>query len=147
MPARILIVDDDPDILSGLKQRLGWMGHHTITAKDGVEALTAIQQESPSLVLLDLELPILSGIDVLNRLYGRGVTNAQATTVTIGKSKETVPPIIILTAYGTVNRAVEAMKLGACDFLTKPFDLDHLGMVIQRVLDRESLKREVVHLR
>lgn len=68
MPARILIVDDDPDILSGLKKRLEWMGHHTITATDGAEALATIQQEAPSLVLLDLELPILSGIDVLERL-------------------------------------------------------------------------------
>ena len=72
MPARILIVDDDPDILSGLKKRLEWMGHDTVTAKDGVEALAAIQQEALSLVLLDLELPILSGIDVLERLNGQG---------------------------------------------------------------------------
>jgi two-component system alkaline phosphatase synthesis response regulator PhoP len=68
MSARILIVDDDPDILAGLKQRLEWMGHRTITASDGIAALTAIQQESPTLVLLDLELPLLSGIDVLDRL-------------------------------------------------------------------------------
>jgi DNA-binding NtrC family response regulator len=138
MPARILIVDDDPDILAGLKKRLEWMGHHTITAKDGGEALAAIQQEAPSLVLLDLELPILSGIDVLERLNGREKTTAQA---------EAIPPIIVLTAFGTINRAVEAMKLGACDFLTKPFDPDHLGMVIQKVLEQESLKREVTQLR
>ena len=68
MPARILIVDDDPDILSGLKRRLEWLGYQTIAAKDGAEALAAIQRESPALVLLDLELPILSGIDVLKRL-------------------------------------------------------------------------------
>ena len=65
MPARILIVDDDLDILSGLKRRLEWMGHDTVTAKDGVEALAAIQQEAPLLVLLDLELPTLSGIDII----------------------------------------------------------------------------------
>ena len=147
MSARILIVDDDPDILSGLKQRLEWMGHHTITAKNGVEALAAIQQESLSLVLLDLELPILSGIDVLNRLKARSMANAQSTTVTVGPNHETLPPIIILTAFGTVSLAVEAMKLGACDFLTKPFDPEHLGIVIQKVLERASLKREVKHLR
>ena len=147
MPARILIVDDDPDILLGLKQRLEWMGHHTITAKDGVEALAAIQHESPSLVLLDLELPLLSGIDVLNRLNARSMANAQSTTVTVGHHHETLPPIIILTAFGTVDRAVEAMKLGACDFLTKPFDPEHLGIVIQKVLERASLTREVKRLR
>ncbi|NOS79054.1 MAG: sigma-54-dependent Fis family transcriptional regulator [Nitrospira sp.] len=147
MAAQILIVDDDPDILSGLKQRLEWMGHHTITAKDGAEALAAIQQESPSLVLLDLELPILSGIEVLERLNGRGKTIAQQAHATSEKTGHPIPPVIILTAYGTVNRVVEAMKLGACDFLTKPFDPDHLGIVIQKVLERESLKREVTHLR
>ena len=147
MAARILIVDDDPDILSGLKQRLEWMGHHTITAKDGAEALTVIQQAAPSLVLLDLELPVLSGIEVLERLNGRGKTIAQQAHATSEKNGHPIPPIIILTAYGTVNRVVEAMKLGACDFLTKPFDPDHLGMVIQKVLERESLKREVTHLR
>lgn len=147
MAARILIVDDDPDILSGLKQRLEWMGHHTITAKNGAEALTVIQQAMPSLVLLDLELPILSGLEVLEHLNGRGKAMAQQAQATSEKAGQPIPPIIILTAYGTVNRVVEAMKLGACDFLTKPFDPDHLGMVIQKVLERESLKREVTHLR
>jgi DNA-binding response OmpR family regulator len=69
MPARILIVDDDPDILAGLKQRLEWLGHQTLVAKDGAEALAAMQRESPALVLLDLELPVLSGIDVLKKSH------------------------------------------------------------------------------
>jgi len=86
MPARILIVDDDPDILSGLQRRLEWMGHDTVTATDGAEALAAIQQEAPSLVLLDLELPILSGIEVLERLNRRGKTMAQAAAGTLGES-------------------------------------------------------------
>lgn len=147
MAARILIVDDDPDILLGLKKRLEWMGHHTITAKDGAEALTVIQRTAPALVLLDLELPILSGIEVLEHLHGRGKTMSQQARATAEKAGHPIPPIIILTAYGTVNRVVEAMKLGACDFLTKPFDPDHLGIVIQKALERESLKREVTHLR
>jgi DNA-binding response OmpR family regulator len=74
MPARILIVDDDPDILSGLKKRLEWMGHQSITEKDGAGDLTAIQREAPSLMLLDLELSIHSRIDVLER-NGKGVRN------------------------------------------------------------------------
>lgn len=147
MAATILIVDDDPDILAGLKQRLEWMGHHTLTAKDGAEALTVIQHTAPSLVLLDLELPVLSGIEVLERLHGRGPAMAQQAEATTEKPRPRIPPVIILTAYGSINRVVEAMKLGACDFLTKPFDPDHLGMVIQKVLERESLKREVTHLR
>jgi DNA-binding NtrC family response regulator len=147
MAARILIVDDDPDILSGLKQRLEWMGHHITTAKDGAEALTLIQHAAPSLVLLDLELPILSGLEVLEHLNSRGTATARQAHAPAEKAGDPIPPIIILTAYGTVNRVVEAMKLGACDFLTKPFDPDHLGIVIQKVLERESLKREVTHLR
>lgn len=147
MTARILIVDDDPDILSGLKQRLEWMGHHIITAKDGAEALHAIQHTALSLVLLDLELPILSGLEVLARLHGRGTAMAQQAHAISENAGHPIPPIIILTAYGTVDRVVEAMKLGAYDFLTKPFDPDRLGMVIQKVLERESLKREVIHLR
>lgn len=147
MPARILIVDDDPDILSGLKRRLEWLGYQTITAKDGAEALAAIQRESPALVLLDLELPIVSGIDVLKRLNDVWKADQQTSSAPLDGSHEPAIPIIILTAFGTINRAVEAMKLGACDFLTKPFDPDHLGMLIQKVLERQSLKREVRHLR
>jgi twitching motility two-component system response regulator PilH len=62
MAARILIVDDDPDILLGLKQRLEWMGHQTFAATDGAAALAAIQYDAPTLVILDLELPLYSGI-------------------------------------------------------------------------------------
>ena len=72
---------------------------------------------------------------------------AQQGQATAEKAGQPIPPIIILTAYGTVDRVVEAMKRGACDFLSKPFDPDHLAMVIQKVLERESLKREVTHLR
>jgi DNA-binding NtrC family response regulator len=148
MSVRILIVDDDPDILLGLKQRLEWMGHHTLTAKDGAAALTAIQQDAPTLVILDLELPLLSGIEILERLNGLGTAPGRRVAANAARKRdEPFPPIIMLTAFGTIGRAVEAMKLGAVDFLTKPFDPDHLGMVIQKTLERESLKREVIHLR
>ena len=146
MPARILIADDDPHILSGLKQRLEWCGHQTMTAKDGAEALSVIQQERPSLVLLDLELPIMTGMEILEHLRngnpGAGLDrHAPACSQTI------MPPVIMLTAFGTINRAVEAMKLGATDFLTKPFDLSHLECLIRNVLDRQSLAKEVTQLR
>lgn len=146
MPAHILIADDDPDILSGLKERLEWCGYQTMTAKDGAEALSAIQQEQPSLVLLDLELPIMTGIEVLERLRNENPSagpdrHMQACNQTV------MPPIIMLTAFGTINRAVEAMKLGATDFLTKPFDLNHLECLIRNVLDRQSLTKEVRQLR
>ncbi len=146
MPARILIADDDPDILSGLKQRLEWCGHQTMTAKDGAEALSAIQQERPSLVLLDLELPIMTGIEVLEHLRN-GSPGAGSDRHAPAASQTITPPVIMLTAFGTINRAVEAMKLGAVDFLTKPFDLNHLECLIRHVLDRQSLAKEVTQLR
>ncbi len=121
-------------------------GASHVHSKRRSEALAAIQHEVPSLILLDLKLPILSGIDVLKRLNGRGKM-AHAAAAHPGEHHETIPPTIILTAFGTINRAVEAMKLGACDFLTKLFDPDHLGFVIKKVLERESLKREVTRLR
>ena len=148
MSARILIVDDDPDILSGLTERLEWMGHQTFTARDGAAALTAIQDEAPTLVILDIELPLFSGIQILERLHGQRTAPDQHMVSTAAwKRPEPFPPIIVLTAFGTISRAVEAMKLGAVDFLTKPFDSNHLEMVIQKALERELLKREVVHLR
>ncbi|MBX3329174.1 MAG: sigma-54-dependent Fis family transcriptional regulator [Nitrospira sp.] len=146
MPARILIADDDPDILSGLKQRLEWCGHQTMTAKDGAEALSAIRQERPSLVLLDLELPIMTGLEILEQLRN-GNPGAGPDRQAPACSQVIMPPVIMLTAFGTINRAVEAMKLGATDFLTKPFDMSHLECLIRNVLDRQALAKEVTQLR
>ncbi|MBX3304117.1 MAG: sigma-54-dependent Fis family transcriptional regulator [Nitrospira sp.] len=146
MPARILIADDDPDILSGLKQRLEWGGHQALTAKDGAEALAVIQQDRPSLILLDLELPIMTGIEVLERLRS-GSPGLGSDRHAPNDIQTITPPVIMLTAFGTINRAVEAMKLGATDFLTKPFDLNHLECLIRNVLDRQSLAKEVTQLR
>ena len=144
MPARILIVDDDQDIRLGLKQRLEWLGYHTLTAENGPDALRIIQQEFPALVLLDIELPLMSGLDVLRNLRKARETGENEPP---GVSVELVPPIIILTAFGSIPRAVEAMKLGAYDFLTKPFDPEYLGLLIQKILDREALRKEVKILR
>lgn len=147
MSARILVVDDDPDILLGLKQRLEWLGHQPLSAKDGSEALDIIQHEAPALVLLDLELPVLSGLEVLGRLRKERDAADLDRSNPAGSSAELTPPIIILTAFGSIPRAVEAMKLGAYDFLTKPFDPEYLGLLIQKVLDRDALRKEVRILR
>lgn len=146
MSGRILIADDDPDIRSSLKQRLEWGGRQILTAADGAEALSIIRQERPSLVLLDLELPSMSGLEVLQQLRNEnqvGVEDGHQ----VAKGHAMIPAVIMLTAFGTIDRAVEAMKLGACDFLTKPFDPEHLECLIRNVLDRNSLVREVTHLR
>ncbi len=133
MKAKILIVDDDQDIVTMLQDRLDASDYRTVTAADGQRGLELIEQESPNLVLLDLYLPRLKGMDVLKRL-------AQI------RHMEDIP-VIVMTAAGTIPDAVEAMRQGAYDFLTKPLDKDHLLIVIQKALERDSLKRQVAVLK
>ncbi len=132
--AKILVVDDDADIVTVLRDRLEALGYGTICAGDGQRALELIEQETPHLMLLDLEMPKLSGLDLLKRL---------AQTRPSGHEM----PIIVMTAHGTITAAVQAMKQGAYDFLTKPFDVDHLALVVTKALERASLARRVECLR
>lgn len=137
MKAKILVVDDDPDIVTMLTDRLDSLEFETLAAGDGSRALELIERETPNLMLLDLEMPRLSGLEVLKRLsYGRQV----------GRDGYDLP-VIVMTAHGTIAKAVEAMKEGAYDFLTKPFNVDHLSIVVRKALERESLKRQVECLR
>lgn len=133
MNAKILIVDDDPDIVLMLEDRLQAEGYETVTALEGQQALDLIVQESPHLVLLDLTLPKLSGLDVLKRLAQMKPSDG--------------PPVIVMTAHASIQAAVEAMKEGAYDFLTKPLDNDHLLIVIRKALERDTLRRHVAYLR
>ena len=133
MHAKILIVDDDPDIVMMLEDRLHASGYDTVVASEGPQALDQIAHESPQLVLLDLTLPRLSGLDVLRRLSQM-------------KPSEHLP-VIVMTAHGSIEAAVDAMKEGAYDFLTKPLDNEHLLIVIRKALERDSLRRQVAYLR
>ncbi|BFU93983.1 MAG: Transcriptional regulatory protein ZraR [Nitrospira sp.] len=133
MKARILIVDDDPDIATMLEDRLQASDYGTLVAQDGVQALELIEQEAPQLMLLDLDMPRLTGLEVLKRLPKI-------------RAAEDLP-VIVMTAHGSIEAAVEAMKSGAYDFLTKPLDKDHLLLVIQKALERDSLKRQVACLK
>ncbi|MDO9120001.1 MAG: sigma-54 dependent transcriptional regulator [Nitrospira sp.] len=146
MRAKILLVDDDRDILLGLENRITWMGHEPLTASDGAEALRLIEQEAPDLVLLDLELPHRSGLEVLQQVR-EAATAASAPDSETPLPAYTTPLIIILTAFGTIERAVQAMHLGAFDFLTKPFTADHLTVVIKKALETLALDRHVEVLR
>ncbi len=133
MQIRVLVVDDDQDILHALQKRLIWMGHEVLTAEDGEQALKLAIEEQPDLMLLDIELPGLSGLDVLKRLAER---------------RSNVPPqytpeVVVITAFGTIDRAVEAIRLGACDFLTKPFEPDHLSAVIEKARGQMALTRQI----
>ncbi|MEX5216831.1 MAG: sigma-54 dependent transcriptional regulator [Nitrospira sp.] len=133
MKGKVLIVDDDQDIVTMLQDRLEASGYRTVTAADGQRGLELVEQESPNLLLLDLYLPRLKGMDVLKRL-------AQT------RNMDDLP-VIVMTAAGTIPDAVEAMRQGAYDFLLKPLDKDHLLIVIQKALERDSLKRQVAVLK
>lgn len=145
MRAKILIVDDDRDIRLGLENRITWMGHDPITADNGKDALRLIDQEEPELVLLDLELPFLSGLEVLHHV--REASNKERPSEEGTPATYTTPLIVILTAFGTIERAVQAMQLGAFDFIPKPFTADHLTVVINKALATVTLHRHVEVLR
>jgi DNA-binding NtrC family response regulator len=133
MNSKILIVDDDPDIVMMLEDRLQASGYETVVATEGQQALDQIVHEPPQLILLDLTLPKVSGLDVLRRLSQM-------------KPSDNIP-VIVMTAHASIEAAVEAMKEGAYDFLTKPLDGDHLLIVIRKALERDALRRQVAYLR
>ncbi len=124
--SRILVVDDDPDILELLSDRLRLMKLEVLCAGDGQEALALLRQEAPPLTLLDLQLPRLSGMEVLHAV----------------RREEIQTTVIVITAWGTPERAVEAMRAGAYDFIPKPLDPAHLEVVINKALERDSLREE-----
>ena len=145
MRAKILIVDDNRDILLGLENRIASMGHETVTAENGRDALRLIEEGDFDLVLLDLELPFLSGLEILERI--KHASHSEQRPEEDTSATYTTPLIVILTAYGTVERAVQAMQRGAFDFITKPFSADHLTVVVKKALATVALHRQVDALR
>jgi DNA-binding NtrC family response regulator len=125
--ARVLIVDDDPASRRLLEVRLRPLECDVATAGNGEQALTAIRKDVSDLVLLDLQMPKMGGIEVLRALRKEGIN----------------VPVIVITAHGSIETAVEAMKEGAYDFITKPFDATHFDIVVRKALEREGLKREL----
>src|SRR5215510_4837071 len=130
MSSRILIVDDEPLNLDLLDQELAELGHVTERATDGSEALSKLDTANPDLVILDYQMPGMNGIEVLREI----------------RKRDQNLPVIIITAYGTIERAVEAVKAGANDFITKPFDPEHLALVVKKALERAQLQSEVEFL-
>jgi two-component system response regulator GlrR len=128
---KILVVDDDETILKLLKMRLEATGYQVFTASQSQEALKIVETEAINLALVDLKLNGENGIDLMKNLH----------------KINPILPIIILTAFGTVKTAVEAMSKGAFSYLTKPFDNDELLLQIRNCLDRNRLSVEVKKLR
>ncbi len=127
----ILVVEDDTMLNWSLQEDLTQRGYRVISAQTGEEALERINEEIPDLILLDIMLPGIDGIGVLKRL-------GQLT-------KEVV--VIVLTASDVVQTAVEAMKLSAYDYISKPFDMDGVAITIHNALERTRLRREVALIR
>ncbi len=123
---KILVVDDNPDILKILEDRIESLGYRVVTARDGEQALERVADEEPDLVFLDIQIPKIDGMAVLKSL----------------RSQATDLPIIIITAFGTIEKAVEAMKEGAYDFVTKPFSSEYIQIVIKKALEARTLKQE-----
>lgn len=127
---RILVADDEPLIRNNLKLLLQAEGYDVVEASDGVAAEHALADETLSLALLDLRMPGKDGLELLRAHQDRWETT----------------PVVVITAYGGSAAAIEAMKLGAFDYITKPFELDEVLLVIKRALRQQSLVAQVQSL-
>ncbi|HEU0054158.1 MAG TPA: HD domain-containing phosphohydrolase [Longimicrobium sp.] len=123
---RVLVADDDPAIRSVLRTIYAPAGYHLLEAADGAEALRRVEDEAPDLVLSDLQMPGLNGLELLRRV----------------KSRDDTIAVIILTGAGTVENAVEALRQKADDYLVKPFHVDEVLLASDRALRHRRLLRE-----
>ena len=131
MQYKILIVDDDPAARYGLKRALAALGCEIVEAEDGEAALAAVAQSNPDLLICDIQMPKMDGLTLVKRLADEGDAR----------------PVIVMTAYGSERVAVEAMKAGAYDYLSKPYDVDELRCLVENVLETVRLRRENEALR
>jgi DNA-binding NtrC family response regulator len=128
---RILIIDDEKNMRWILERGLKPLGYHVSSASHGLEGIESAKADEPDLVILDLKMPGIDGVETLKRL----------------KSIYPKLPIIMITAHGTMETAIEAMKCGATDYIIKPFDLEEMKIVIQKNLAVQDLVKEVDFLR
>ncbi len=129
--ARVLVVDDEENIRLVLRTLLKKHGYEVTTAASAEEALATIEDDPPDFVIADVRMPGMSGIDLVRELSSRGV---EAVT-------------IVMSAYGSVELAIEAMKAGAYDYVSKPFKQDEVLLALRKAEERESLRRENARLR
>jgi len=124
--AKILLIDDERFIRSSLREILEYENYEVVEAQDGAEGLQKIRDEEFDLVLCDIKMPILDGLDVLEQV----------------KQLERVPQFIMISAHGTIETAVEATKEGAFDFIPKPPDLNRLLLTVRNALEKKHLVTE-----
>ena len=128
---RVLVIDDDPGIREYLQVLASRQGYHVMAAGDGERALDELSETRPDLITLDAILPGLDGLETLRRL----------------KQRMPEVPVIMLSGHGQSRTIVEAMRLGASDFLRKPFEVEELDLAFRKALENHALKEEVVNLR
>jgi DNA-binding NtrC family response regulator len=128
---KVFLLDDDDLIVSMLERALRGDGYDVRAESDPEGVLDGIRAFSPDVVLLDIKLPGRDGIDILGEIVGQGIPTQ----------------VVMLTSDDTAETAVKAMKVGAADYLTKPFNLDEVKIVVGQTIDRERLKHEVEYLR
>src|SRR5215470_4363254 len=123
--ATVLVVDDEPEIRSSLRGVLAEEGLRVLEAEDGRQALELIQRERPELVILDIWMREVDGLQLLQLLDGH----------------QPFPAVVMISGHGNIETAVKATKLGAFDFIEKPFSLDALLRVVNRALDHHAAVR------
>lgn len=125
-PADILIVEDEQNIRTALSTMVEKRGHRPRTAATGEEALALLEESPADLIVTDLRMPGMGGMEFLRRVKGKYLDTE----------------VVVMTAYGSVETAVEAMRLGAYDYLTKPIDRDRFPVIVEKALERHSLAAE-----
>ena len=141
---RLLIVDDEEASRYGMRRALTTFGYNVSEADSAEAARILVKQQEPDLMLLDVNLPGMSGLDFLRELQGATDTGNQNVS---GDGNGSGPLVIIITAHGSERMAVDAVKSGAYDYLSKPFELDELRLVVKNAAETIALRRENVSLR
>lgn len=130
-PAKIMIVDDEEIVRVSLRNWLNEDGYEVTCAESGKAALEMLDEVNPAIMLLDIKMPRMSGIELLEKVKGL----------------HPAIQVVMMTAYASVETAVEAMRIGAFDYLVKPFEPEELRILIQRLLERQALQDENVALK
>ncbi len=132
MTATILIVDDEANLRKTLAEILRARGYSILEADDGTSAIELLRTNKPDLIFSDWKMPKMGGEEFLQHLHG----NPRLASV----------PVIVITAYGSSHSAIEAVRLGAYDYVTKPFDMDEIVLTAERAVDHSALNCEVLRL-
>jgi DNA-binding NtrC family response regulator len=128
---KILVVDDDPEMCALLSEVLGEEGFSVLSISESFEAFKILKKEEFDVIITDLKMKGLKGLDLLEE----------------AKKVASLTPVIIITAFGTIESAIQAMKMGAYDYITKPFPMEELILTVKKALENRLLKKEVVRLK